>query len=229
MILERSKYAYNSKDAVFYGNHKQVPVWITLVGLTDEQKKLMQGAMGIEGLRQLPWPSTFYKEAIQYITENAYPKLFKGDRPVEIKEQVLVEMLDVIMRHFNNIVGPNPDYGFYLDSQFILQEDKELQPAFDSILAKQEPITLSTMFDTLRSNDGVWVSFIDYMNEDISTVLRMCAMETVIISNTDKAYTFSEVVNIKGVKDEDLGEVFENAATRNMKKAQKTINSITRG
>lgn len=230
MLLERSKYAYNNKDAVFYGNHKKAPVWIAVLGATQEQKVHMASELSqIDGVRQLPWPSYFYPEAITYISENAYPDLFKKEKPIEVREQVLIEMTDYIMRHFNNIVGPDPDYGFYLDSQLYLNEDKELIQVFDTILAKQEDLTLSTMYDTLRSTDGVWVTFLDHMNKDVEHIFNTCAIQTVLLTVKDEAFSFNEIVNFKGVSNEQLIDVFENVAKRNIKKAQEILNQQKRG
>lgn len=224
-MLERSKFAYKNKDSKFYENHRKVPVWVVFHQLTDTQKESLD-LNNFENVRILPWPSTFYPEAIKYISDNGYPTLFtKEQRPIEVREEILIEMLDLIMRHFNDIVGPDPALRPYLDNQLYLEKNHELKEVFDIMLSKQEPITLSTMFDTIRSEDVVWITFVDEINDAMVNVLNTCSYQTVLVGNNlNKSFNVSEILPLKGENNEDLTSIFENLALRNVKKAQQLHN-----
>lgn len=224
-MLEKSKYAYNNKDLIFYGTPKKGLVWVVFHGLTDSQKNKIKEAANVEGIRTLPWPSDLYKEAISDIKDTGFRPLFDAPRPSEISQSILIEMLDNLIKHFNQVVSvnPHPDHP-YLDAPFYLKDDSDLRPIFDTMLYRHDQITITSMFDAQRTHDGVWVTFTDTITPEMSALLNVTCHQTVLVSNkVENPYNFSEIINLEGVQDDDLGELFQNIGKRNMKIAQQQL------
>lgn len=222
--MERSKYAYNSKNAIFYGNHVKCPNWLILNNLSDDRKKIIQDALSIDGIRHLPWPSTFYKEVIKYaIDREGLFKLRTERYPVELSENEAQEITSIVTRHYNDVAMPDPRIFCFTNGPIVIKKEEDVASIIDFVIYNQEDITLSAIFDSPRTDDSIWLTDLKKMNDIQAVIIRRVADNFLLVIENESdivpvegidGQIYDQVINISEIPDDELGQYITSIAQK---------------
>jgi len=149
-------------------------------GLTEKQKDVLTKTMPKKGVTFMPWPAKFYKDEVFKYKDQGYAEAIQTPPYFLDMNSLGIRAAMSLLKKYNEQaqLSGKPMYHRFVNNR--IEKDEDYEKMMNEMLALNDDITLSQIFNLAEKENEIYLSFDAYL-----PVIQKLAKEIVTVGNGD--------------------------------------------